>query len=820
MFKSPHKRIWTWISRVLQGPRRRINITRHLGVGHLSNHKLGEGYQQPKGISRLARDLLATLSERRIEIAKIKFGQTGFHSSGANGDVAVATLVLDESGLAAQEELRVAVKKIRFNDEIDKERVLKAFVIELRVLNRLAHPHIVKITGFVEDIENGIAWLVFPWEENGNVREFLRSGEWDIPERVSLINDVAAGLEYLHSRSFPVCHGDLKSLNILVNNTYHAVITDFGSARMMREVNKVGKDEQVTPMKYADPQGDQSCQLGLSVSGNQLTLTGPKWSFRWAAPEVLSGHDPKVPSDIWAFGWICWEIITDNYPFPETDAPRLIALMVVRGQLPPIDAHDPLSQIRSLCSIMLECWKPEPNERPSVQECQRSLQWIPSSMPAPKSVGKSGLRSAALLMQLGELHRTQDRNEEASKMFEQGLAVARSTSDKAAMAGITLRLGHIHRVQSKYSEAEESYSQALEIYTSIGDSLGRATALLVLGHVHRDRLKYAEAEKFYAQAQEDFTSIGDDLGQGHVLRAFGDTLQARSKHIQAEELYGQALAAYTKAGSDWGRANTLLGLGRIHRARSKYAEAKESCTQALEIDTSIGNDFGRADALLGLGDTHQAWSNYAEAEQSYVQALELFTSITNPFGRADAFLGLGDTHHARLEYDGAEECYSQALDIYRSIANGLGQANALRGLGDIHQARLKYPEAGESYTQALAIYKSIEDDFGTANSFLGLGKLRISQARYAEAKSLIAEAAEIADRLDYQLARECPGKLLVEAIEAENSVAEVRPPTFMASNATPKDPAKTASSLRANDPNRRPLVPSLAWTRGDLPSAK
>lgn len=54
-------------------------------------------------------------------------------------------------------------------------------------MDGLSHPHIIKILGFVEDIQKGIAWLVLPWETNGNVREFLLSGRWELPERVSLV---------------------------------------------------------------------------------------------------------------------------------------------------------------------------------------------------------------------------------------------------------------------------------------------------------------------------------------------------------------------------------------------------------------------------------------------------------------------------------------------------------------------------------------------------------------------------------------------------------------------------------------------------------
>lgn len=53
-----------------------------------------------------------------------------------------------------------------------------------------SHPNIVDAIGFVEDIENGIAWVVLPWEANGNVREFLSSGNWEIPEKISLVSAV------------------------------------------------------------------------------------------------------------------------------------------------------------------------------------------------------------------------------------------------------------------------------------------------------------------------------------------------------------------------------------------------------------------------------------------------------------------------------------------------------------------------------------------------------------------------------------------------------------------------------------------------------
>lgn len=52
----------------------------------------------------------------------------------------------------------------------------------------LSHENIVRFIGFVEDLKNEEAWIILSWEPNGNVREFLASGDWEIPERLSLVS--------------------------------------------------------------------------------------------------------------------------------------------------------------------------------------------------------------------------------------------------------------------------------------------------------------------------------------------------------------------------------------------------------------------------------------------------------------------------------------------------------------------------------------------------------------------------------------------------------------------------------------------------------
>lgn len=79
------------------------------------------------------------------------------------------------------------VKYLFPRSECATDLLAQGFINELRILNQLSHENIVEIIGFVEDMEHRIAWLVFPWEDNGNLRQFLRSGTWELPERVSLV---------------------------------------------------------------------------------------------------------------------------------------------------------------------------------------------------------------------------------------------------------------------------------------------------------------------------------------------------------------------------------------------------------------------------------------------------------------------------------------------------------------------------------------------------------------------------------------------------------------------------------------------------------
>ncbi|KIO23007.1 hypothetical protein M407DRAFT_44639, partial [Tulasnella calospora MUT 4182] len=205
---------------------------------------------------------------------------------------------------------------------------------EAEFLVKLSHENIIKLEGFVEGVSRNMIWLVFPWEENGTLKHFIASAEWEIPERIWLIDDVARGIEYLHGREPPICHGDLKSINILVNSEFRAVISDFGSAPT------------------------------LCSSTNTITLTCNQYTLRWAAPELLENDEASLASDMWAFGCV----MTNFIPFQDVKD-SIVIKRVVRGDLPSISSDARMLLIQSLCTLVKHCWSIDPSGRPTADDC-------------------------------------------------------------------------------------------------------------------------------------------------------------------------------------------------------------------------------------------------------------------------------------------------------------------------------------------------------------------------------------------------------------------------------------------------------------------
>ncbi|KIO17734.1 hypothetical protein M407DRAFT_32595 [Tulasnella calospora MUT 4182] len=574
----------------------------------------------------------------------------------------------------------------------------------------LSHENIVRFVAFVEDLEHGEAWIIMPWEPNGNINEFLRARKCEIPERISLIKDTFEGIQYLHTRQPPICHGALKSFNILVSSSYRAIITGFGSARV-------------------------------------LGLPKPGFSDRWAAPETLNGDCRGLPSDIWSAGWVCWEIMTEKLPFYELKSEAAVLLRVIQGQVPSPSEYEPLSEIVRLCSLMTDCWAFDPRERPIISRCCNEVKWVPSIPPLGGAPSDSKVAGNRLLLQMGRTHYLHARYVPAASLFQQVLDSANSDKGQKEMSEALYWLGTVSAAQCKYPTAEEYYTQAQSSYALIKDDLGRANTLRGLGYIYHLQSKVSEAEQVFTRAQEIYDGVGDDQGRASALCGLGHIYRLRFNYNRAKVVFSQSHEIYARIGDGQGRANTLQGLGTVYHLESRLTEAEEALSGAKKIYARIGDDVGLAEVLVGLGVLDCDRGRYAETESTFTQALEIHSRIGNQRGQADALCGLGNMYLCQSRYMEATSTFKEAKAIYASIGHPSGEADSLHGLGRAYRGRSNYSQARSSYTGAQKLYTRIENDGGRANVLYGLGELNRIESKYDEATSSYTEAQTIYARI-------------------------------------------------------------------------
>lgn len=253
---------------------------------------------------------------------------------GASCDVYLATWNLRD-GTAKM----VAVKAFRIPDQGPSNyitKLAKRMKDELDIWSLLEHPHILPLHGM--HWIGGAPGLVTPWCENGDLSQYVKDlhGPARLAIALRLMEQVALGLEYLHTRSPAIVHGDLKGANILISEDGQALICDFGLAAMEA--------------------------AAAETSFMFLSGTSAKGTYRWMAHEIVLYDDARLTreSDIWAFGCVLLEVLSGRVPYYEKTEAVQVILAISQGEIPtrPPGIHD------RVWKFMLHCWQLVPSARP------------------------------------------------------------------------------------------------------------------------------------------------------------------------------------------------------------------------------------------------------------------------------------------------------------------------------------------------------------------------------------------------------------------------------------------------------------------------
>lgn len=163
-------------------------------------------------------------------------------------------------------------------------------------------------------------YFVLTYAKNGDLLKFIkRLADRDIDCTQFYAGELVAAVEYLHEKG--IIHRDLKPENILLNERMHVLITDFGSAKLVRRTKRKrrrtgdNREENVESDEVTDSNDEEDV-----VDDDEAVPPKPKRkSFvgtpEYVSPEILTARGSSRASDLWAIGCILYQMITGIPPF-------------------------------------------------------------------------------------------------------------------------------------------------------------------------------------------------------------------------------------------------------------------------------------------------------------------------------------------------------------------------------------------------------------------------------------------------------------------------------------------------------------------------
>ena len=212
---------------------------------------------------------------------------------------------------------------------------IKLFEREMNTMAQLRHPNLLQFIGAILDHPSGNPMIITEIMDISLRGAYEKKQLSPVPVSIclSIMRDVAVGLNYLHCLPDPIIHRDVSSANVLLESKgpgkWKTKISDFGSAKFARSA--------------------------VTAAAGAAVYSAPE-SFQAVIEFEEELQTPKM--DVYSYGILLCEVVTCQFPERQ----------IFRGMLQQVR-----TQSQPLYELVASCIKKDPQDRLTMKQVIQQL---------------------------------------------------------------------------------------------------------------------------------------------------------------------------------------------------------------------------------------------------------------------------------------------------------------------------------------------------------------------------------------------------------------------------------------------------------------
>jgi tetratricopeptide (TPR) repeat protein len=630
----------------------------------------------------------------------------------------------------------------------------ESFEREAHLLADLLHPNLPRIYDHFSEDER--SYLVMDFIEGLTLEDYYEKADGSSLPLDQVLNwgeQICDVLSYLHTHHPPIIFRDLKPSNIMISESGHVYLIDFGIARIFKpgqshDTVALGSPGFAAPEQYGKAQSTPRSDIYSLGALLHCLLTGVDPSEQPFFFRPASELNPIIPAELELLLQQMLEMDADKRPSSAQDIVKVLrhveqqrisgtlvaatknTARTTKGSQLLQDAYVLYTQKRSRDAVAAyDLALQTENLNPQAWQGRGlALALNGRHQEALESFERALRLDSGLITSLngkGTALNMLHRNKEALDVFDKaallepdnavtwngkGAVLSALNQPEQALTAFDIALhfdmhmaqawnnkGLVLRQLKRYPEALRAFEQALSFdRNNITYWNGKGLVLYEMGRLKDSMQSYQEA-------------INRSPDYAPALYGIGNVLYTQNKYKNALDHYDRAVKSDPRFVKAWDKRGNVLGdMGRFSIALDAYE-------QALRLDPRYAPAWnGKASVLCQL-------ERFEEALRAYEQALRL-----NP-NAPQAWNGKGNAYYQLGNYDQALVAYERAWHLNPKMASALHNMSLV-----LRQLR-RYPEALDAAESALRLAPNDPDNWQRKAE--ALHKLRRrKEARAAEAE--------------------------------------------------------------------------------------